>query len=684
MEKWTKLLALSSMGLLLAACGNKESKQPENSNANVDMPEGTQLVTELKTTYALDPTTLDYLANNQDTTTNHVLNFIDGLYETDQYGNYTPALATEHTVSEDGLTYTYTLRKGVQWVDVDGNDYAEVKAEDFVTGLKHAVEEKSMGLPVVENSIKNLRAYADGKIKDFSEVGIKAVDDYTLQYTLEKPEPYFNSKTTFNVLYPVNKEFLESKGKDFGSLSPDSILYNGPFRLTNLTAKSSIEYVKNDKYWDKDNVFIETVNMTYNDGSDLESFFRMFKDGAVQSFAVFPNLPIYEEVKKTYPNEITVNMGGTSTYYGQFNFGRGTYENTSKTSDAQKQATKKAILNKHFRQALLFGFDRVTYVAQQAGDEYAAGRVRNTLVPGHFVTVGDKQYGEVLQDKLQKLDSEMFGDVNLADGQDGYYNVDKAKKALELAKKELGDVEYPIHLDVPCDETDEIMVNWVKSMKKSIEDSLGTDNVVIDVQILSKDKYWNATFNATTPEATDYDISTASGWIPDFQDPSTFLNILNPENGELLVSLGLKSGQDQDKDIKEAAGLYDYDKYYQKAVSETKDLATRFGYFADAEAQVLDNVLIIPLIMNGAMPRVTKFVPFSGPYSLAGNTTARYKFVKLQDQPVTKDQYEAAKKAWQEKQKETQIAATESEAAAQKGENNDKAADSEKSSEESK
>ena len=116
-----------------------------------------------------------------------------------------------------------------------------------MTGIKHAVESKSEGLFLIQNSIKGLDAYAKGETTDFKTVGVKALDDYTVQYTLERPESFWNSKTTSGVLFPVNAAFLESQGKDFGSLKPSSILYNGPYYLKNLTSKSQIELVKNKR-----------------------------------------------------------------------------------------------------------------------------------------------------------------------------------------------------------------------------------------------------------------------------------------------------------------------------------------------------------------------------------------------------------------------------------------------------
>lgn len=171
---------------------------------------------------------MDYIASTRTTTSDITSNLVDGLLENDKYGNLIPSLAEDWTVSEDGLVYTYKLRKDAKWYTSEGEEYGAVTAHDFVTGIKHAVESKSEGLFLIQNSIKGLDAYSKGETTDFKTVGVKALDDYTVQYTLERPESFWNSKTTSGVLFPVNAAFLESQGKDFGSLKPSSILYNGP------------------------------------------------------------------------------------------------------------------------------------------------------------------------------------------------------------------------------------------------------------------------------------------------------------------------------------------------------------------------------------------------------------------------------------------------------------------------
>ena len=143
---------------------------------------------------------MDYSGDN----TNVITNLVDGLLENDNYGNLVPALAEDWSVSKDGLTYTYKLRQDAKWFTADGEEYAPIKAQDFVTGIKYAADNKSQALDLIQNSIKGLDDYVTGTNSDFSNVGVKALDDYTVQYTLTRPEPFWNSKTTNSILFPVN------------------------------------------------------------------------------------------------------------------------------------------------------------------------------------------------------------------------------------------------------------------------------------------------------------------------------------------------------------------------------------------------------------------------------------------------------------------------------------------------
>ena len=620
--------------LFLAACGQSGSDTKTYSS-----------------TFSGNPTTFNYLLDYYADNTAIITNLVDGLLENDNHGNLVPSLAEDWSVSSDGLTYTYKLRKDAKWFTADGEEYAPVKAQDFVTGIKYAVDNKSQAIDLIQNSIKGLNDYITGVDSDFSKVGVKAIDDQTVEYTLVRPEPYWNSKTTNSILFPVNEEFLNSKGKDFGTLSPDSILYSGPYLLKDFTSKSSIEYVKNPHYYDHDKVSIERVKLAYFDGSDQELTIRNFESGAYSIAGVYPNSSNFAKTKEKYKNNIIYSLQDKTSWYFNFNVNRKAYNHTSKTTDEQKKSTETAVLNKNFRQAVNFALDRTAYSAQSNGEEAASKTLRNTLVPPTFVQVGDKTFGEVVASKLVNYGTE-WSDINLADAQDAYFNKEKAQAKFAEAKKELASqgVTFPIHLDVAVDQTNKNAVTGMNSVKQTLESVLGADSIIIDVQQLSTDDFNNVAFLAPTPADRDYDLNF-DGWVGDYQDPSTYLNPFNAEDGFYLKIFGLDAKEDKAKIA--SLGLDTYTKMLKDADSENKDVVKRYEKYAGAQAWMIDNSLLMSAMSNGGTASVTKVTPFTRGYSLVGikGDGNNYKYMKLQKDTVTTKQYEEAKTKWEQESK---------------------------------
>ena len=635
--KKSKVFLLAAVGLLsvgvLTACSSSSKTSGKTYNY----------------VYGGDPATLDYVSTNKKNMTTAVSNGVDGLFENDQYGNLKPSVAENWSVSQDGLTYTYKIRKGVKWYTSDGEEYANVTAKDFVTGLKHAADTNSEAIYLLQNSVKGLNDYLSGANKDFSNVGIKAVDDYTLQYTLSQPEPYWNSKLTYSVTWPVNGDFLKSKGKDFGkSTDPTSILYNGPYLLKALTTKSSIEFTKNENYWDKDHVYFDNIKLTYDDGSDQESLERNFTDGVYNLARLFPTSSNYSKVEKQYKDNIFYTQPGSAVEGVGINIDRQTYGHTSKENDQQKTSTKTALLKKDFRQSLGFAIDRTNYAAQLNGKEGGSTAVRNIFVKPDFVQADGKDFGTMVMDQLPAYGDEWSG-VNLADSQDGLYNPEKAKAEFAKAKEALQaeGVQFPIHLDVPVNQSSKITVNQVQSIKQSVESALGKDNVVLDIHQLSADDFNNITYSASNAAAEDWDLSVGVAWDPDYLDPSTYLDVLKTTSSENTKSF--MGYDDPNSQAVQKVGLKEYDQLVEDASKETTDLKVRYEKYAKAQAWLTDSALYLPTTTyNGAAAVISRIKPFSGAYAQAGDKGSSYyfKYLKSQDDIVTKKQYDSAYKDW--------------------------------------
>ena len=657
MTKKTKLMSIGLMSVaalgVFAACGNKsDSSESEGKDYSYY--------------YTNDPETLDYTFSGQRYTAENTANFVDGLVSYDQYRQIVPALAKSWDVSEDGKTYTYHIRKNVPWVDADGNEYDTVKPSDWVTGLKHAADTNSETLYLVSDSITGLADYASGKDKDFSKVGIKADDKAgTLTYTLNAPESFWNSKATYGILYPINAEFLKEKGKDFGKVATDGILYNGAFIATKFDNKSAIEYKANDTYWDKKNVHIKNVKLSFFDGKKPEDLYQNYMAGKYNQAQLYPTMPYYKNVKKS---DVIWTAQEATTYFGMFNLNRQTYKNTAHDTDAKKTATKQAVLNKDFRQAIGFAIDKAKYNAQRVGEEGGEKLVRNTLVPYDFVTIAGKDYGTAVQADLQAIDGDVWSKLSVDQGKNSTYNVDLAKASFAKAKEALKaqgievSKENPIILDAPVLDTSTINMAAAASMENSLEKAFDGEVKLNSIK-LAMDPYLQAVFSFKTAAEADYDWNI-SGWGPDYADPATYLNILSPKQGDITIKIGLEpsvtlEGEDKGAAAKAAVDIDAYQKLLDEANAITNNTDARYEAFAKAEAWLIDNGIVTPIYSLGAVPMMQNEVPFTKIDSnTVGSTAYSYKYRKVSDKTVTAKEYEKALKEWKAKVEEKSKAAT--------------------------
>ena len=657
MTKKTKLMGIGLMSVaalgIFAACGNKSDSSESDGK-------------DYSFYYLTDPETLDYTFSGQKYTAENTANFVDGLVSYDQYRQIVPALAKSWDVSEDGKTYTYHIRKNVPWVDADGNEYDTVKPSDWVTGLKHAADTNSETLYLVSDSITGLADYASGKDKDFSKVGIKADDKAgTLTYTLNAPESFWNSKATYGILYPINAEFLKEKGKDFGKVATDGILYNGAFIATKFDNKSAIEYKANDTYWDKKNVHIKNVKLSFFDGKKPEDLYQNYMAGKYNQAQLYPTMPYYKNVKKS---DVIWTAQEATTYFGMFNLNRQTYKNTAHDTDAKKTATKQAVLNKDFRQAIGFAIDKAKYNAQRVGEEGGEKLVRNTLVPYDFVTIAGKDYGTAVQADLQAIDGDVWSKLSVDQGKNSTYNVDLAKASFAKAKEALKaqgievSKENPIILDAPVLDTSTINIAAAASMENSLEKAFDGEVKLNSIK-LAMDPYLQAVFSFKTAAEADYDWNI-SGWGPDYADPATYLNILSPKQGDITIKIGLEpsvtlEGEDKGAAAKAAVDIDAYQKLLDEANAITNNTDARYEAFAKAEAWLIDNGIVTPIYSLGAVPMMQNEVPFTKIDSnTVGSTAYSYKYRKVSDKTVTAKEYEKALKEWKAKVEEKSEAAT--------------------------
>lgn len=551
----------------------------------------------LKDSYAMsytsDPETWDVLASSNAVDADAIVNTYDGLYEYDSENVLQPALAERYTVSEDGLTYTFYLRKGVQWVDSQGREVAGVKADDFVAGMQHMMDAQGGMEYLVQGLIVGANDYISGRITDFSQVGVRAVDDHTVEYTLESPTSYFMTMLGYGVFAPMCREYYVAQGGKFGGAfdasagsytygkGPDSIAYCGPYLVSNATSENTIVFKANPAYWNADNISIKTITWLFNNGQDVVKPYNDMKAGTLDGCSLTAASLETARKEQTGGGQTwfdaygyIVSPGATS-FMAFYNLNRSAFANASdgavvsQKDQAARIRSGAAMHNVHFRRAISYALERGAYNAQVVGEELKYVSLRNSFTPGGFVALSEDVevmingepvtfpagtfYGQIVQAQIdadggavQVWDPAADDGLGSSDGFDGWYDPQAAAEELQTAITELAAVgieispQNPIYLDFPYAASVEYYTNRANAYKQSIETVLG-GCVVINLVAGADLRQWqNAGYFVSNGTQANYDVCDIAGWGPDYGDPASYLDTLLPDYaGYMTKNIGL-------------------------------------------------------------------------------------------------------------------------------------------------
>ena len=465
-----KLLVLVSMlivaTMLFTACVPKAEETPPKDTGTTTEPSTPEPAGEkiLRTNNSSEPGSLDP-ALAQGTHESWILDHVfEGLMKLDPSGKVVEGVAKEVKVSDDDLTYTFTLRDDAKWSNGD-----PVTAEDFEFSWKRALDpELAADYAFQLYYIKGAEAYnAEGASLD--DLGIKALDEKTLEVTLEAPTGYFLELTAFYTYYPVNKKVVEENAK--WANNADTHVSNGPFTLTEWVHDASLKIRKNDNYYDAASVKLDGVDFTIID--DVNTTWQAYEGG---DYDFLVEIPQAVTAKLQAENNSELVIGGmVGTYY---------YNLNSKV---------KPFNNVKVRKGLSMTLDRKTIVEKitQGGQIAAEG-----VVPfGMF----DENGGEY-RDNVGQLVS---------------YDVEEGKKLFEEGLAEEG---------MTADDFKEIVLlyNTSEAHKKIAQaaQEMWRTNLGVEIQLENVDFQ----VKLDREKAGDFDISRA-GWIGDYMDPMTFVDL---------------------------------------------------------------------------------------------------------------------------------------------------------------
>ncbi|ETT82121.1 peptide ABC transporter substrate-binding protein [Viridibacillus sp. FSL R5-0477] len=423
MKKWLTVLFVAVFAIVLSACtANKEAgKEPSSTEGGGDAKEKV-----LYLNNGSEPTSFDPSVGFNAVSWNALNNLMEGLVRFNDKDQPVEATAEKIAVSDDGLTYTFTIRDGAKWSNGDA-----VTAGDFVFGWLHMLDpETASPAAFLAYPIDGAEAYNTGKGKA-EEVAIKATDDKTFEVKLNAPTDAFLSIITNPSFFPVNEKVAKENPKWFAEA--DSFVGNGPFNLSEWEHDVKFVFKKNDHYWDKDTVKLDKVDWAMVNDTNTE--YQMYKSDELDVSSVPAELA--EQLKNDKELHVEDQAG---IYFYRFN------------------VEKKPFTNKKIRQAFAKAVDQeniVQYVTKN-GEKAAHG-----FVTYGFTGPDGKEFRESVGD-LVSLDKE------------------EAKKLLQEGMKEEGWSKLP-KVTLTYSTSPEHQ-NIAVALQSQIKDALGVDAKLQNVE----------------------------------------------------------------------------------------------------------------------------------------------------------------------------------------------------------
>ncbi len=485
------IISIIIFSFLILSCSSKKS-----SNDSIVVSLGGEVAT------------IDPHLNTASAGTVYIRHFFEGLMKKDKDGNIVGGMAENYKMSEDGMTYTFYLRTNAKW-----SDGVPVTADDFVYSYKRFVDPKTAApYASLMAPIKNALKIAKGDMP-VDELGIKKIDDYTLEITLENPTAYFLELA--DMFEPVRKDIIEKYGDTWTS-NPENYIGNGPYKMTERIRDDKIVMEINTNYYDKEEIVAKKITISMI--SDKNTALAALRNGQIH----FSNLVPTQEVDNLKKESLIVMNQAYGTVFFEMNL------------------TNKAFSDSRVRRALALAIDR-NYIVESVNksDQIPAGAFVPPLISdyeGEFrVNGGD--YISVQTNDYQK-------------------NIEEAKKLMAEAGYPNGE-NYPVIEVLVANDGNVVMVEAIQQMWKNI----GVDAVIIP-------REWAVILQSFRD--LSYQM-VLSGWTGDYNDPMTMLELYlsyapsnpgynNPEYDKLIESSKhIVNAKDRMKILHDAEKILMYD-----------------------------------------------------------------------------------------------------------------------------
>ena len=576
----------------------KEEEKKEEAAALASGDEISDLVISKLITRELETFNILYSQRAEDG--ENLTNLVDGLLEVDTDGKLVPGIAEEWGTEDGGLTWTFKIRQGVKWVDVNGNEKAECTAKDFAAGLewvmnfhKNNSSNTSMPLEMIkgakeyyeytktlsEEEAFALNAEEGSKFREM--VGLETPDDYTLVYHCITQKPYFDTLATYNSLYPISSAMIEELGGPAGvkSMNNENMWYNGAYTMTSYIHNNEKIFTKNPLYWDTECKRFDTVTIKMVESNDIS--FQLYQNGEIDyvDLSEAHINTIAKDPSNKYYNYMVPAVPSKYSYQFHFNY------NKKKEDGTPDKNWNTAIANEAFRKSWYYGLNLSDYWKRTNAIDPMVCENNFYTMKGLVYTTDGTEYTELVKKELG------LGETN----GNTPARVDPAK-AEEYKKQAIEEltalgVTFPVEVDYYISASNQVALDSANVMAQAFSDGLGDDYVKFNIKT-----YVSSNRNEVVqPHLHSF---VTNGWGADYGDPQNYLGQEVYGNDNAYYSANYSYINEITEETPENKALLDTYKEYTKMVEAADaivdDMDARYAAYAKAEAYLLDHALVIP------------------------------------------------------------------------------------------
>ena len=609
----SKLLALAlTASLVLSGCGgnaeggnNEANSQGGQANAEgSDKKEEASSKDEIKDLYIArnavrELETFNILYTQRLEDSENLTSLVDGLLESNPKGELVPCIAEEWGSEDGGLTWTFKVREGVKWVDVNGNEKADCNAQDFATGLEWVLnfyknDSNNTAMPIEmikgakeyyeytktlsEDEAKALTAGEGSKFREM--VGLETPDDHTVVYHCVTEKPYFDSLAAYVALYPLSQGMVDELGgaDAVKAMNNENMWYNGCYTMTSYIQGNEKVFTKNPMYWDTECKRFDTVTTKMVESNDVA--YQLYESGEIDyvqlgesrinTIAKDPNNALYNYLVPDVPSKYSYQM--------QLNYNKKNEDGTPDTN------WNTAIANEAFRLSWWYGLDLSNYYKRTNAIDPMSCENNFFTMKGLVYTSDGTEYTELVRQEmgLPELNGKTM--VRL--------DADKAAQYKKQAMEELSaqGVTFPVGVDFYISASSQTALDSANVLAQTFSESLGDDYVKLNIKTFIK----STNQEVVVPHLHSFVIN---GWGADYGDPQNYLGQMTYGNEAAYYSENYNYINEVEETEATKALIDTYKEFtalVDAANAITDDMDARYKAYAKAEAYMLEHALVFP------------------------------------------------------------------------------------------